>query len=56
MNILSQTLLDPDQLKSQNELAKAQLKKKLAGPEPGPGSYNPIKPQRFATFENLAEV
>lgn len=55
MNILSQTILDPDQLKSQNELAKTQLKKKLAGPEPGPGSYNPNKPQRFATFD-IAEV
>jgi len=39
--MLTQTIHDPDQLKSQNELIKAQMKRKLAGPEPGPGAYNP---------------
>jgi len=43
LNMITNTLPDPDQMKSNNEVAKAQLKKRLnAEQSPGPGSYDPL--------------
>lgn len=43
LNMISNTLPDPEQVKSSNEVAKAQIKKRLtADSVPGPGQYNPI--------------
>ena len=37
--MITNTLVDPDMLKINNEVAKAQLKKRLKTEPPGPGSY-----------------
>ena len=44
INMITNTIQDPSNLKQNNEIAKAQLKKRLDTFEPGPGSYDPIKP------------
>ena len=37
--MITNTLVDPDMLKINNEVAKAQLKKRLKTEPPGPGAY-----------------
>ena len=44
--MITNTLVDPDMLKINNEVAKAQLKKRLKTEPPGPGSYE-NQPKRF---------
>lgn len=41
LNMITNTLQDPDQMKANNEVAKAALKKRLVGTQgPGPGDYD----------------
>ena len=41
--MITNTIQDPENLKTNNEIAKAQLKKRFEKSEPGPGTYNPDK-------------
>ena len=42
LNMITNTLQDPEMIKSNNEVAKAQLKKRMLNNDaPGPGDYNP---------------
>ena len=44
LNMITNTIQDPEQMKSNNEVAKAQLKKRLIDDQPpGPGQYDPLK-------------
>ena len=44
LNMITNLLPDPDSIKQNNEVAKAQLKKRLVtDATPGPGDYNPLK-------------
>ena len=44
LNMITNLLPDPDSIKQNNEVAKAQLKKRLVtDATPGPGDYNPFK-------------
>ena len=44
LNMITNTLQDPDQIKTNNEVAKAALKKRLETHHaPGPGEYDPVK-------------
>ena len=63
--MITNTLQDPDQIKTNNEVAKAALKKRLETHHaPGPGEYDPVKkppigalqsPNSF-TLDNIAEL
>ena len=63
LNMITNTLQDPDQIKSNNEVVKAELKRRLAANDvPGPGSYNPARkppiggPTPAFTPELIAEI
>jgi len=40
LNMITNTLPDPEKLKTNNEVAKAALKKRLQNFSPGPGEYS----------------
>jgi len=53
LNMITNTVDDPHQLKSNNEVAKASLKKRLdPGSVPGPGNYNPQKVPDIGAMPN----
>ena len=61
--MITNTLQDPEQIKSNNEVAKAALKKRLITNEPpGPGQYDPLKhpigsySTRNSTLDNIADL
>ena len=63
LNMITNTLQDPEQIKSNNEVAKAALKKRLITNEPpGPGQYNPVKQpigphtSRNSTLDNISDL
>ena len=65
LNMITNTLQDPEQIKSNNEVAKAALKKRLTSHEPpDPGDYDPVKKAPIGasqtpnnlTLETLAEL
>ena len=49
--MITNTIVDPDMLKLNNEVAKAQLKKRLKQPSPGPGSYDTNQLPRHKTLD-----
>ena len=61
--MITNTLQDPEQIKSNNEVAKAALKKRLVtNLPPGPGQYDPVKQPigsysaRNATLDNISDL
>ena len=64
LNMITNTLQDPEQIKSNNEVAKAALKKRLVSNQPpGPGQYDPVKQAiigsystRNSTLENISDL
>jgi len=56
IKMLSGSFPDPDNLKTNNEVTKTQLKKRLGGVSPGPGDYHPKGTARANnTLENIAD-